>query len=164
MRAKSSNRISLIMWLIVIFLCIIAVFSHILFGTYAKYNTSQDFGDGARVARWSPSAVLEDSNELRIVKGNSEDTYTFTVTSESEVANTYSVILRDVPQGVSVTIGYETQTADTANAELTFENVGSFEASPEVTSAEHTITFSADLGTVPREYTIPINVTFTQID
>lgn len=163
MRAKSSNRISLIMWLIVIFLCIIAVFSHILFGTYAKYNTSQDFSDGARVARWAPGAQMGEDG-LRIVKGNSEGTYTFTVMSESEVANTYSVILRDVPQGVSVTIGYETQTADTANAELTFENVGSFEASPEVTSAEHTITFSADLGTVPREYTIPINVTFTQID
>ena len=111
----------------------------------SKYTGRAASNGVATVAKWDVKIDNTlTSNNISIVGGTSTQNYTLSVTSESEVACTYSIVLSNVPNDVSVSIDGGTA-KKASNNRITFENVGSFSANDIELMHEHTLTFSAPI-------------------
>lgn len=127
----------------------------------ARYIALSSERTSARVAKFSVSAVKmngqEDIIPLDAMESNN-GTYTFTVYNDSEVSVNYSIVIRDLPDGVDVAIdgerlNVENKTATTAAKELEI-------------SQTHTCTlsFTALESVAEGMYDISLQVLFEQID
>jgi hypothetical protein len=79
--------------------------------TQARYATSASGGDSARVAKWDVGAEPEEGQagelELTPGDGDSQASYSFTVSNGGEVALTYDVVVtlpKALPDGVTATL------------------------------------------------------------
>ena len=121
-------------------------------------------GGGVDVARWEVTTTSNDQDELDVVANGNAQSYTFTVTNKSSVANTYKITVSNIPAGVKIGIdGGGLQ--DPTNGEIIFES-----ANYELDAAngnnydhdDHTLNISATLDAAVETNEITINVEYMQ--
>lgn len=95
------------------------------------------------VAKWEV-ALSTTTDTLDIVSGNNTQSYILKVTSTSEVAIDYSLIMSNLPDEIEISIDNGEYNNPTNN-ELVFNNIGSFDACDTNSLNEHVITFKAPL-------------------
>lgn len=135
--------------------------SSLIINTLSKYDNSVNKTETIDVARWSVSAVLP-NDTLNIVAGNGAQNYNLSVTSTSEVANTYSVIISNLPSDVSVSIDGGNYVSPINNV-VEFTNAGSFQANDNQTTKNHILSFQSNLSAaevINRQ--VDIDVIFSQ--
>ncbi len=133
----------------------------------SKYMTVANGNQTASVAKWDVSITpVTANNILNIVTGPenaSSVEYTVRVNSNSEVSNSYSIVVTNVPNDIKVSIDHGTEKTPTLNT-VTFTNAGSFDVGTTTPYNEHTLTFSAPLEANAANNEINIQVVFTQKD
>ena len=159
MNNKKRVKIGLPILLLVCF-CLLSIY--IATNTTAKYTSTESGTDSGRVAIWNTSSDLG-SNSINLICGDSAQSCTITVTNTSEVSNTYSLILSNVPNDITVSIDGGSEQSP-SNEQVTFNNAGSFIIGSGITSRNHTITFNAPLESNENTNNVSVNVIFTQID
>lgn len=142
----------------------------------AGYKTENSGDDSARVARFEVTAApVEGQNtEFNLNSTTMSDSYRFTVTSGSETAVSYDVVVtvpdgQTMPNGVTVSLkNGDTTTVSRKDGETgrvyTFPNAGIFKAaSPDTQNL--TLTFTAGTGASSGSVSgISVDVVATQID
>lgn len=151
---------------ILILLIIYFVFLTFSFSIYtlAKYAGVVSKRATVEVALWDVSldTTVTPSDDLDIVSGTTTQIYKLKVKSNSEVATTYDIKLKNLPSGVQVKVDNGNFINATGN-QITFTNVGEFDASSANREREHTLTFKAPLGTSEiSDHEINLEVVFTQ--
>lgn len=142
----------------------------------AGYRTENSGDDSARVARFVVTAAPagEQRTEFTLNSTTKSDSYRFTVTSGSETAVSYDVVVtvpggQTMPNGVTVSLtnadgDVSRETGETGNTVYTFPNAGRFEAAK---PAEQTLTLTFTAGTGASSGSvrgISVDVVATQID
>lgn len=141
----------------------------------AGYKTENSGDDSARVARFEVTAAPagEQRTEFTLDATHLSDSYSFTVTSGSETAVSYDVVVtvpggQTMPNGVTVSLKNGETAVRRADRETgsvyTFPNAGRFEAAS--TDPQNlTLTFTADTGASSGSVSgISVDVVATQID
>jgi hypothetical protein len=104
-----------------IIMCILLVFfvsnSLAIFKTQAAANTE------VPLATWNVSLTPDADDDLVVIPGVSEDTYTLSVTNQSQVDIRYSIILSNLPNGVEVAVG-DGAYQPVSNNTVSFADVG----------------------------------------
>ena len=115
------------------------------------------------IAKWKVSIEENDEKNVSIVSGNDSSTFVLGVKSESEVASNYSIVLSNIPEGVTVTLdGVDEE--EPIDGVVTFGNVGTINATDNDTH-EHNLEFSAVLSTAEvSNRHITLDVLFTQVE
>ena len=152
----NSNKIRLIVVFVISCICSVLVMP----STFSILKSDATSTKILALADWSVSlnqTGIED--ELEIIADNtSTASYTLNVTSASEVNIKYSVILSNLPAGVTVSIDGGNFMPQQSNT-ITFSNVGTILYSDSVKTKTHTLTFkSAVGGTVVSDHEIDIDV------
>lgn len=142
--------------------------SYFTIHTFSKYfNVIQKQGT-VDVAKWNVSIDGETNSSLDIISGNLQEnleqqSYILTVTSASEIASDYSILIANVPDGIQVKINDDI--IEENNNKILIENVGSFNANDINSTHNHILTFIAPPGAQElSEQEISIDVIFTQKD
>ena len=126
--------------------------------TYAKYKSSSSGSAEISLANWNVS-IAGGNNSITVTSGGSTTDFTLTTTNNSEVDVTYSLILTNVPSGVSVKVDNGNYYAEENNS-ITIPNIGTLEVDG---SNTHTLTFKAILDAVEVDnQQIGIDVEFKQ--
>ena len=132
--------------------------------TLAIFRSSASTNGSIRAATWSISRSQSGSGDsLEVIPGLANDVYNLTVTSWSEVDVTYTVIIRNLPAGVEVSLdngAFQTPTSGT----VTLSNAQTvINYNDAVKTKNHTLTFRAISGAqVVSEQEIDIDVEFKQ--
>lgn len=143
---------SILMRVAAVLVCLIFVTVHLMSGLFAKYTTSGNAPDSARVAKFDVNVSGEASNHVSISTLTATDNvYTFTVTNNSEVSVRYgcsaSVSSAGVQSVFAPDSGYLVP-GDTATVTLTF-SVSDWDAVTEsMTDDEPTVTFDFSVSIV----------------
>ena len=151
-------------FIVFLFIYFILLTSYFTFSTVAKYAGEISRTNQISVARFNVSATGNNSN-ISMVAGNggSSLTYTVTVTSISEVATSYSILLTNVPTGVKVKLDNGSYISGTNN-EISFNNAGTFAPNDSNSTRTHTLTFMAEIGAATQSNaSIGLDVVFTQV-
>lgn len=150
MQGKKKTSIGpLIFRIALIVLCMTAFTTSMLSGLYARYTAKNNGEDSARVAKFNVTADWED---VTVVTSSvqTNGTYNFTVTNNSEVAITYDLVITfegGIPAYLQASLpGKE---ASVSGNTITFSDVASL--APSATGTQHTLTFTMDL----KEFTQP---------
>ena len=151
-------------FIVFLFIHFILFTSYFTFNTVSKYVGEMNKTNQISVARFSVNATGNNSNISMIAgNGGSSLTYTVTITSTSEVATDYSIILTNVPTGVKVKLDNGSYMSETNN-EISFNNVGTFVPNDSNSTRTHTLTFMAEIGTATQSNSsIGLDVVFTQV-
>ncbi len=158
--AKITKAITVALWVS----CV--VLSCILFSSvWGKYFTQGEGSDGGRVARFDVSASFTGASlDFMLSEDAGTATYPFSVTSNSEVAVAYDVVLTlpsALSGGVSFAIG---SVAPTANGLVyTFSNVGTIQAGGGTNTHELVIT-ATDFSEDATISGVQVEIVATQID
>lgn len=141
----------------------------------AGYKTESSGDDSARVARFEVTAAPagEQRTEFTLNSTTKSDSYRFTVTSGSETAVSYDVVVtvpggQTMPNGVTVSLKNGETAVKRADGETgsvyTFPNAGRFEAAS--TAPQNlTLTFTAGAGASSGSVSgVSVDVVATQID
>ena len=152
-------------FIVFLFVYFILLTSYFAFNTLSKYVSRINKSNQISIARFS---VAMDSNNANIdmIAGNggSSLTYTLTVTSTSEVATNYSIVLTSVPTGVNVKLDNGSFESEVNNI-IIFNNAGSFLPNDQNSTHTHTLTFMAEIGTATQNNAqIDLDVVFTQVE
>ena len=115
--------------------------------TLSKFHTTvSNNSEEIAIAKWEVSLdESESSDTLNIVNGNATQNYIVKLTSNSDVGAYYSIILTNVPNNVRVSLDGGTATAPTSNS-IAFEDVGLINVTDTQKTKQHTLTFSASVG------------------
>ena len=116
---------------------------------------------GMPVAKWDVSVDSTDSNSKTVLANGAEQSYTFTVMNDSDVASNYAITVSNIPNGVKVGLD---------QGELEFASDGTivfsgddFELGPSPNEPkEHTLKVLATLDAAVGATDIQIHVDFTQ--
>ena len=134
------------------------IFLFVYFALFSSYYMTDTFtkcvgqlnkGAATSIAKWDVSVDSNDASDYNVIIGNTtqnleSQTYTFTVTSNSEVGVNYSITLSNVPTGVQVI--FDNVTYNESNNVVTISNAGSFTASAVNNTHTHSFTFVAPAG------------------
>ena len=145
------------------FLYIYALLFTLCFGvlTMAKYTGVAEETGTVSIAKWDVLANIP-TEDINLVAGNNIDTYTLTVTSKSEVATNYSIVISNLPIGVQVALDNNNY-KNVSSGKVQFNNVGSFNANASNTSKNHTLKIKAELyADEQTNKKIKVDVVFTQ--
>ncbi|MCR5185611.1 MAG: hypothetical protein K6D97_00645 [Clostridia bacterium] len=127
-----------------VFLYLVLFTIHFSMITMSKYTATSIGSGSTSVAKWEVSADNTiSSKNISLVAGNTTQDYKVKVTSTSEVANTYSIVITDIPNDVKVSLDGVESTPE-GNL-ITFTNAGSFLANDINKIHEHTLKFDAPL-------------------
>lgn len=149
--------------IIVLILAIITFSNSYLIARYSSLVSGTNSGS---VAKWQVSYDTSDnaSDTINLISGNGTSSYIIKVTSVSEVAANYSIILSNVPSEMEVKIDngvYETP----INNRIEFNNAGSFSGNNMNATFTHTLTFNAPLeSNIASTTNIGVNIEFSQIN
>ena len=132
-----------------VLLCATLISFSLTGGLFARYTTSASASDSARVARFdvtfldvTENAMVLNSYDPTKLSASTE----FTISSNSEVAISYGVIIelpQSLPEYVTITVDGTTATGvDALSKVFTFDELGSF--APGENEATHTVTFEVD--------------------
>ncbi len=151
----------------VVFLSLYAIvfISYFSMTTLAKYTGLLNKNDSISVAKWNVDVVGEDNKTLptmTIGKSSTYQDYNLSVTSTSEIAINYSVIISNVPSGVEVQVDDDIIYKERYNS-IIIENLGFFDAEDTNKTHNHKFTLIVPLGidAIDNE-TISIDVIFKQ--
>lgn len=150
------NKIRLIV--VFIFSCIGSIL--IMPSTFSIFKSDATATKILALASWSVSLNQNGVNdELEIIADNtSTASYTLNVTSASEVSVKYSVVLSNLPAGVTVSIDGGNFMPQQSNT-ITFSDIGTILYSDSVKTKTHTLTFkSAVGGAVVSDHEVDIDV------
>ena len=154
---KSNSKTPWVFRLGVALLCAMLITTHMMGNLYARYSTTATGGDGARVAKFDVDITLpnpvedQDKADYKLSayeNGKTEMVYEISITSKSEVAVSYDVILvfsEDFPDWIKTatligTYGnYMAIGGKIENGECTFKNAGTFNPAENQTN-EHKYT------------------------
>jgi len=149
-RRKSSRRIGIggiLIRVALILICLILLCVHLMSGLFAKYLTSGEGDDSARVAKFQVNVTGEAKDHvLAYSKSGTDGTQTISVENLSEVAVKYDVTVvfnQLPPEGLTVKIGDKAGVV--SGNRVTFSNVGMlpvYTGSPNANT--HTLTFLMD--------------------
>ena len=148
---------------IIIIILTVIVFVNTYF--LAKYISSFEGSDSTELAKWSVSYDTDDniSDTINLISGDGAKDYYINITSNSEVALKYSIILNNVPDEMEVKIddkGFEYPT----NNKIIFD-IGYFSASDLNSTKQHILSFNAPLDSeIASSTNVDIDIIFDQID
>lgn len=138
-----------------------------IFSSYvlAKYISSVSGSSSASVAKWAVNWAATSSSIVDLISGNSDGSYSFNVTSNSEVAASYSIIVSSMPSGMEIKLDNGSFQTAGVGGTVTFNNVGSFTASDVNYTHSHTLTFNSPLAAnLTGANSVNVDVRFTQND
>ena len=117
--------------------------------TYSMLKSSKPSSAVLSTAIWDVAMTEGADNELTIrAKEQQNDSYTFKVSSSSEVDVTYDVIISNVPDKVQVKLD-DGEFLGTETGEITINNAGTILYGSGDNENEHTLTFKALEGATP---------------
>ena len=157
---KEATIKKLVTFFFIYFIFFTTYFSMITLSKYAGTSA----GNGlATTAKWNVSIDTSDSSDtLNIVSGNITQSYKLKISSTSEVAANYSLILSGLPDNIEVSIDGGSYQKP-VNNQIIFSNMGLFNANDSNTEHTHTLTFNAPLDAdIPSVNEINIDVDFVQ--
>lgn len=147
---------------IIISILVILFIIPMSYAIYRSYNT----GDVTiATASWNVSLNQNNvNNNLTIIPGTHNDTYTLNVTNNSEVDVNYTVVISNLSPGVEVSFDNGTFQQQDVNNTITFTDVGSILYTDTNKTKSHTLTFKANTGaTLVTDREVDIDVTIKQI-
>ena len=156
-KETTKKRISLFILVYFVFLT-----AYLSVSTLSKYVGSVE-GDGTvQIAKWDVSARSDSNDVMNIISGGTTESYNIIVKSTSDVGCTYSVVVTNIPN--NVTLSLDGHNPDThVGDEAIFNNVGRFDAGSNGTEVKHVLKVSANIdATQVTENEISIDVTFVQ--
>ena len=156
-KETTKKRISLFVLVYFVFLT-----AYLSVSTLSKYVGSVE-GDGTvQIAKWDVSARSDSNDVMNIISGGTTESYNIIVKSTSDVGCTYSVVVTNIPN--NVTLSLDGLNPDThVGDEAIFNNVGRFDAGSNGTEVTHVLNVSANINaTQVTENEISIDVTFVQ--
>ena len=146
---QSNMKTPLVFRIGVALLCAILITSHMMGGLYARYHFGATSNATASVAVFDVSCSSPDTNTTKTLEIGSEETvtYSFTVTNTSDVTIQYTIVIENLPQGVTVS-----------------GNSGTFTLKYGA-SQDHTLTFGVtDSAAEVTEQKISIKIDAVQVD
>lgn len=148
-------------FLVLYFLCFSLFFTA---ETFSKFLSIINVSGSLEVAVWDVALANPDAEDVSLIAGNTTQDFLLTVTSTSEIASNYSIVITNVPAGVSVKIDNGSEFTPENNV-IIIPNVGSFEANDANSQHQHTITViaSIDTGVLDKEQ-LSLYLTFTQVE
>ena len=156
MKEKIINN-KLLIILIMITLIIIPV-------SYAIHRTQKNSSGNLATATWNVTLNQSNNNYLSMTRdsNNNQVSYTIDVTSTSQVDMIYSIVVDDLPAGISVSLDNGTPVQE-SNNKVIFSDVATILYSDQTKTKSHTITFIADSNTsLANEQETNINVIASQ--
>lgn len=131
--------------------------------TFSKYIGRIEGNGQMDIAKWDVDVDNEISEKsINLVSGNTTQEYSFDVTSKSDIATKYDVILTNVPNDVKVSIDGKNKKIPTNN-KIEFTNVGIFEANASTNKRTHVLKFETTIDTeVQNNTNIDLKVIFEQ--
>lgn len=157
-RRSSLNFGEKVMFLAGILFCLVLITTAMLGGLFARYASTEDGADLARVAKFDVAAAL-DKEELSVfcTKSIDQGSFIITVSSKSEVAVSYDLVVQldeILPEGITAQLqaGEQllTQTASEDGLTLTFSQEGTMPANPD-TPRSYTLSFLVDWETFTKK-------------
>ncbi len=131
--------------LLFIFLALLFVTSY----SYAIYNGYTRVNGNIASADWNVTLNQTGvNNYLSVMANGGTATYDLNIVSNSTVDVVYSIVLSNVPEGVSVKLdNAENYTEQSVTHEIIFPNAGTIIYTGNQITKTHTLTFMADNGT-----------------
>jgi hypothetical protein len=116
--------------------------------SYAIHRTQKNSSGNLATATWNVTLNQSNNNYLSIARdtNNNQVSYTIEVTSTSQVDMVYSIVVEDLPAGISVSLDNGTPVQETNN-KVIFSDVATILYSDQTKAKSHTITFIADSNT-----------------
>lgn len=144
---------------IIIILLIVGINSSVLF-THALYRNTVTGNGTLSAASWSVSST-GGSSSIVLTTGSTQ-TYTLSVSSNSQVDVGYSIELTNVPNGVQVKLDSGSYVT-ASNNKVTFNNAGNLLYGG-TTSRTHTLTFTSPISQAEvSNQNVSVNVNFVQL-
>ena len=134
----------LLLRIALILLCMTLFSTSMLSGLYAKYIAKNNGEDSARVAKFDVTAEWSEDVTVNASLGQTNGTYNFTVTNNSEVAITYDLVITfpgGIPDYLQTSL-HDKVAAKSGNT-ITFSKVASL--APATADTQRTLTFTVDL-------------------
>ena len=148
----------------IVFSALLIVFDlSFIISSFAKYITGLPGTQSTKtVAKWDVSANLPNTS-INLSASDEENTYTLTVTNDSEVSTKYSISVSNIPAGVLV--GLDSGAYKYSTGSVTFNNVGTINANASTKTKTHIIKFKAipEAAEVSNR-NVKIQVTFNQVN
>lgn len=128
-------------------LLIIGFVASLISYSYSIFRSDTNPNGSIKLATWSVSLNQSGvNNYLSIIPGDSTSTadYTLNVTSLSEVDIIYTVVINNLPTGVSVDFDNSGTFTPETNNSVVFSDIGRINYSDASHTKTHTLTFKAD--------------------
>ncbi|MGO5277002.1 hypothetical protein ACTQ07_10725 [Holdemanella porci] len=160
---NNKYKINIPLLLAGILFCLTLISSSLTSNLIAKYSTTASGSDGARVAKFDVITTKDISqlDKIELVPGDSDSngTYKFTISNNSEVVVKNSVIVKDVPENVQVKFN-DSASETSGGADITFD-VGVLDIGA---SVDCSLTFSALDVSTTQVAQVTIQVVAEQVD
>ena len=158
LKRRKKLRLFLLMYLVV-FTSVLSII------TLSKY-TGNSVGSGTmQIAKWDVTLNTSNnsSDNINLISGNNEISYTVKVKSLSDVKVGYTIKVSNIPNDIRVKL--DTGTYQTPSSGIvTFSNVGVINADATNREVSHTLTFTAPIGSATvSSKSIDIDVIFVQL-
>ncbi len=163
---KSAFNLSYL--LLIVLFCFAISTSFMTLSYMAKFVSTDEAGDGARVAKFDISSIIANGQEGSIVlsANSSSATYSFSVTSESDVAVEYDVVLEfpdALSENVKLALDSAENTPDNEGNAYTFTDAGEFPVGGGTNT--HTLIFNvSEFGAEAVWEDVAVKVVARQID
>lgn len=170
---KKITKFDLLLYILIILFGLVLFTSCLTSKLYARYISSADGGDFARVAVWKVNATGDDDNlKIDLFKATTvedvfDDVYQIEVENNSEVAANYDIIVifeKELQSSVNFFLDDTIQGTTDDNKRFVFANVGNLDLHND--SAAHTLKFTAKYKDFSLDYSnnFTVMVDFKQID
>lgn len=132
--------------------------------TYSRFVTNSETGIRTPLATWDVDVLPDVANPevLELVSKNvSSASYALNVTSESNVASIYSLVITDIPSSITVSVD-DGSVLTPSGGEIRINNLGSFSANSANKTKQHILTFYSSTDTLVGSYQVKLNVVVKQ--
>lgn len=121
--------------------------------SYAIYNGNGHLSGNVASAEWNVTLNQTGiDNHLNVVANGGTTTYNLRIVSNSSVDVVYSIVLSNLPAGVSVKLDDAANfTEQSISNEIVFPNAGTIIYNGQPRTNTHTLTFKAETGALPVE-------------
>ena len=118
-------------------LYLVLLTSLFVINTYSKYTGSITKTGDTSVAKWDVSSNIPDATLNLVPSG--EDSYSLTITNNSEVSAKYSIVVSNIPSGTLVSLDNGAYKAYSST--VSFNNIGTIKTNAATKTKSHTINF-----------------------
>ena len=127
----------------ILIIAILLIVGTIVPTSIALFRKSTTGTGTLRAAIWDVGLTEDNDNSLEVIRGElTNDTYTFTVSNDSEVDVEYKVVLSNVPNNVQVKLD-EGEFKNPTEGTITIDPAGTILYSSQEHEKTHTLTFKA---------------------